>query len=785
ANACEIVGVLVVFPPFFRRPLVAFLVPAAATVVSAAAIVSSAAAVVLSNAAAAAFVFSAATDVALCSAVALSSAAAVVFLLRLRCLLFVVSGAGYCFSLVIVMAEEMTPKIDDALDTGNNSKSEILPVHVTSIRLNKDNYLSWSAALEIGITSRGRLSYITGEKPAPSKTDPRWAIWALEDSQVKVWIISYVSADIQPLILRKSTAYDMWTACTDGLDNVLLDGVAIATNWDILLTFVGIFILRSDLSGVVLLLAGGVLLDSVADTVRDDRDCHMDEGLVDNQPTARDHLLGQVYKRKKTDMVGNVDVTNPNPVSSPDDPSLITEELPIALRKGTRVKYTYILDDPFDDPPQLAEIIPQASPEGKPPDEVNIILLNSSSLAPGINDVCLEDDWLPLDETMDPEQLEESMREKEAHSHAVVLEIIRDIPDAEIKPPENVLFVCKLNPVTQDEDLEIVFSRFGTLTSAPPSPLVSPLPPPLESLASPSELQHRHQRSSAAVRRSIAAVGDLAPPSPWVLSAPPPPRAPPPFSVMADSMIPNVGVVPDTGSNTKGENLPVHVTSIRLNKDNYLSWSAALEIGITSRGRLHYITGEKPAPAKNDPKWSTWTLEDSQVKVWIISSVSADIQPLILRKSTAYEMWTILARMYGRKKRVLHTYQIKRSIYALRQGDSSVASFYAALKTKWEELDYHTNDDWKDASDHALYWEKEWMDRTFIFLGGLRDEYESIWSQLLNCDEIPGIEEVYARVEAEEQHKQIMHVDASHESSPTAFVSRLGDRTEDWDWFGY
>ncbi|KAF3780196.1 hypothetical protein EJ110_NYTH39816 [Nymphaea thermarum] len=146
--------------------------------------------------------------------------------------------------------------------------------------------------------------------------------------------------------------------------------------------------------------------------------------------------------------------------------------------------------------------------------------------------------------------------------------------------------------------------------------------------------------------------------------------------------------------------------------------------------------------------------------------------PLILRKSTAYEMWTILARMYGRKKCVLHTYQIKRSIYDLRQGESSVASFYAALKTKWEELDYHTNDDWKNASDQALYWEKEWTDRTFIFLGGLRDEFESVRSQLLNCDEIPGIEEVYARVEAEEQRRQIMHIDTSHGSSPTAFVSR-------------
>ncbi|KAF3794473.1 hypothetical protein EJ110_NYTH07485 [Nymphaea thermarum] len=191
---------------------------------------------------------------------------------------------------------------------------------------------------------------------------------------------------------------------------------------------------------------------------------------------------------------------------------------------------------------------------------------------------------------------------------------------------------------------------------------------------------------------------------------------------MAEEMVPKSDAAFDTGNTPKSENLPVQVTSIRLTKDNYLSWSAALEIGITSRGRLPYITGDKPAPNKSDPQWATWALEDSQVKVWIISSVSADIQPLILRKPTSFDMWTVLARS---------------SIYSLKQGDLSVAAFYAALKTKWEELDYHVGDDWKCGSDHSLYWEKEWMDRTFLFLGGLRDEFESIRSQILNCDEIP------------------------------------------------
>ncbi|WAR09372.1 PPIL4-like protein [Mya arenaria] len=42
---------------------------------------------------------------------------------------------------------------------------------------------------------------------------------------------------------------------------------------------------------------------------------------------------------------------------------------------------------------------------------------------------------------------------------------VGDLPEEDCAPPENVLFVCKLNPVTTDEDLEIIFSRFGAIKS--------------------------------------------------------------------------------------------------------------------------------------------------------------------------------------------------------------------------------------------------------------------------------------------------------------------------------
>lgn len=81
----------------------------------------------------------------------------------------------------------------------------------------------------------------------------------------------------------------------------------------------------------------------------------------------------------------------------------------------------------------------------------------------------MQSDRIGADEVIDDtagmtaEEIVEMQRDKEAKARATILEIVGDIPDADMAPPENVLFVCKLNPVTTDDDLEIIFSRFGKI----------------------------------------------------------------------------------------------------------------------------------------------------------------------------------------------------------------------------------------------------------------------------------------------------------------------------------
>ena len=114
-----------------------------------------------------------------------------------------------------------------------------------------------------------------------------------------------------------------------------------------------------------------------------------------------------------------------------------------------RIKHTIVLDDPYPDPDGFKE--PSASPV---PTAAQLSTVRIGE------DVDLDD----LEEK-DPEDAERRRREQEARKQALTLEMMGDLPFAEVKPPENVLFVCKLNPVTTDEDLELIFSRFGNILS--------------------------------------------------------------------------------------------------------------------------------------------------------------------------------------------------------------------------------------------------------------------------------------------------------------------------------
>ncbi|EDQ90496.1 uncharacterized protein MONBRDRAFT_16038 [Monosiga brevicollis MX1] len=126
-----------------------------------------------------------------------------------------------------------------------------------------------------------------------------------------------------------------------------------------------------------------------------------------------------------------------------------------------RIRHTIVLDDPFPDPAGLP--VPDKSP--LPTKEQIEVCWPCPSAARSLAGRIGEDEKINEFEGMTEEEVEEIMRKREAAGRAQILEMIGDLPDADVKPPENILFVCKLNAVTTDEDLRLIFARFGKILS--------------------------------------------------------------------------------------------------------------------------------------------------------------------------------------------------------------------------------------------------------------------------------------------------------------------------------
>ncbi|KAH8923949.1 cyclophilin-like protein [Atractiella rhizophila] len=114
--------------------------------------------------------------------------------------------------------------------------------------------------------------------------------------------------------------------------------------------------------------------------------------------------------------------------------------------RDIRIRHVIVLDDPFPDPEGL--VVPENSPVPTP------AILKSLRVG--------EEEDL---DAQNPEELAKENAARDARAQALTLEMVGDLPFADVKPPENVLFVCKLNPATRSDDLELIFSRFGKITS--------------------------------------------------------------------------------------------------------------------------------------------------------------------------------------------------------------------------------------------------------------------------------------------------------------------------------
>lgn len=62
--------------------------------------------------------------------------------------------------------------------------------------------------------------------------------------------------------------------------------------------------------------------------------------------------------------------------------------------------------------------------------------------------------------------------------------------------------------------------------------------------------------------------------------------------------------------------------------------------------------------------------------------------------------------MYQQKNKDIQIYQLMRDIYSFQQEELMVSKYYRILKSKWEDVDYLSEDTWKSIRDKITHWNK-------------------------------------------------------------------------------
>ena len=148
----------------------------------------------------------------------------------------------------------------------------------------------------------------------------------------------------------------------------------------------------------------------------------------------------------------------------------------------------------------------------------------------------------------------------------------------------------------------------------------------------------------------------------------------------------------------------------------FLQWSQSVRMYIRGRGKMAYLTGEKTAPAKDDPAYATWDAENSMVMTWLVNSMEEDINSNHICYPTAQELWENVNQMYLDVGNQSQIFELTLKLGEMCQGDDSVTKYFNSLKRVWQDLDHSTpmnGNRWKIAIITRKLW------RTIGFLNFL------------------------------------------------------------------
>lgn len=134
-------------------------------------------------------------------------------------------------------------------------------------------------------------------------------------------------------------------------------------------------------------------------------------------------------------------------------------------------------------------------------------------------------------------------------------------------------------------------------------------------------------------------------------------------------------------SDTQGAALISHILT---GTENYTVWSRAMRIALLGKQKLGFIDGTCLKSNQDEGLKEQWELCNAIVLSWILNSLSKELANGVIYFQNAHHVWVDLKERFN-KCTGSRVFALHRELSSLRQGSSSVSTYFSKLKELWEE----------------------------------------------------------------------------------------------------
>ncbi|XP_057723844.1 uncharacterized protein LOC130939784 [Arachis stenosperma] len=213
------------------------------------------------------------------------------------------------------------------------------------------------------------------------------------------------------------------------------------------------------------------------------------------------------------------------------------------------------------------------------------------------------------------------------------------------------------------------------------------------------------------------------------------------------------------------ESIGTPLSTVILDGKNYGDWSRAILWGLKGKNKVRFVDGSLPRLDKDDENFEAWDRCNTYVVAWINHSLSPDISRSVVWNTVASSLWTELKRIYCQGDR-FRVAELQEELFAIRQGDLDVTSYFTKLKTIWEDLEsfrYIPDCECSEKCSCGLGIIRRYRieDQVTQFLRGLNEQFSNVRSQIMLLDPLPDVNTILSMLT--QQERQFMNMDINPE----------------------